>query len=156
VAAAQHPGHESDSPAHVSRTSPHRHSNDAGVGRRAAILRDRMWFSRDVLSIARLRAGVVLAIVGVATAGGGCTLLLETDADPYRCGNDQDCARFPDAACDSVKKQCVPRLPAIGWDAGPPADTGGGLACELSFDNSIRIPLSGPDGGLRPLPDAAP
>ena len=109
---------------------------------------------------ARVLAGVVLLVSGVFAGGGiGCSLMLDTDANPYRCHNDQDCARYPNAACDSIRKECVPRLPGLGTDSGAQTDAGGGndaggLACELSFDNSLRIPLSGPDGGLRPLPEA--
>jgi hypothetical protein len=104
-------------------------------------------------------AGVALLVSGVVAGGGiGCSLMLDTDVDPYRCRNDQDCSRYPNAACDSIRKECVPRLPGLGGDSGAQTDAGagndaGGLACELSFDNSIRIPLTGPDGGLRPLPE---
>jgi len=102
-------------------------------------------------------AGVV-ALLGLATAGGiGCTLLLDTTSNPQKCNNDADCARFPNAVCDNARKTCVPRQPYV--DSGMPLDTGvdgGGATCSLSFDNSIRIPVTGPDGGLRPLPDGGP
>jgi hypothetical protein len=101
-------------------------------------------------------AVLVLTVLGIAAVDGtGCTLLLDTSASPHKCETDDDCARLPNAACDDARKQCVPRLPFV--DSGAP-DTGaggtsGGLACELSFDNRVRINASGPDGGLRPLPD---
>jgi hypothetical protein len=107
----------------------------------------------------RALAGVALLVSGVFAGGGlGCSLMLDTDVDPYRCHNDQDRARYPNAACDSIRKECVPRLPGLGGDSGSQPDAGGGndaggLACELSFDNDLRIPLGGADGGLRPLPD---
>jgi hypothetical protein len=88
----------------------------------------------------------------------GCSVVLETDTNPPRCVIDADCARFTSAVCDSVRKACVPRLPTLQPDAGSP-DTGepdaGALACELSFDNAIRVPV-GPDGGLRALPEPGP
>jgi hypothetical protein len=102
-------------------------------------------------------AALVLIVLCISMGGGaGCTLLLDTSANPTtRCETDGDCARFANAACDDARKQCVPRLPYV--DSGAP-DTGaggtsGGLTCELAFDNAARINLSGPDGGLRPLPD---
>ena len=101
-------------------------------------------------------AVLVLIALGISMGGGaGCTLLLDTSSSPNKCETDNDCARFPNAACDDARKQCVPRLPYV--DSGAP-DTGaggtsGGLTCELTFDNQARINLSGPDGGLRPLPD---
>jgi hypothetical protein len=104
-------------------------------------------------------AGLVLIALGIAVGGGvvGCTLLLDASADPFKCANDIDCARFPDAVCDSVRRQCVPRLPYA--DGGAP-DTGAGgtsgLTCELTFDNDARLNSRGPDGGLRPLPDGGP
>lgn len=99
-------------------------------------------------------AGWVLIALGISVGGGiGCTLLLDASADPYKCVNDIDCAVFPDAVCDSVKRECVPRLPFA--EGGVP-DTGAGgtsgLTCELSFDNNARLNLRGADGGLRPLP----
>ena len=103
-------------------------------------------------------AALVLIALGISMGGGaGCTLLLDTSTNPTtRCETDGDCARFPNAACDDARKQCVPRLPYV--DSGAPPDTGaggtsGGLTCELAFDNQAPINLSGPDGGLRPLPE---
>jgi hypothetical protein len=102
-------------------------------------------------------AGLALIILtlGASVGGGsGCTLLLDTSGNPYKCGNDNDCARFPNAVCDSARKQCVPRLPYA--DSGVPVDTGAGgtsgLTCEVTFDNALRLTAVGPDGGLRPLP----
>jgi len=101
----------------------------------------------------RALTALVFAVWVVSVAGGaGCSLLLDTDANPYLCNTDQDCARYPNAACDNVRKQCVPRLPSAGMDAGAPPDGSGALTCELAFDNSRRVALSGPDGGLLPLP----
>ena len=101
---------------------------------------------------------VALTILGVFAGGGaGCSVLLETDTNPYKCTTDADCLRYAsNAACDSSRKQCVTRLPPFTPDAGAPdAGSGGtgGLSCTLSFDNRLRIPLDGPDGGLRPLPE---
>ena len=101
-------------------------------------------------------AGVIAVMALAASGGGGCTLLLDTSGNPQKCSNDADCARFPDAACDNARKQCVPKLPYVTTDSGAPADGGGGgaggaPACDLSFDNRSRLP-GGPDGGLRPLP----
>ncbi len=60
----------------------------------------------------RALAALVFAVWGLLVAGGaGCSLLLDTDANPYMCNTDQDCARYPNAACDNVRRQCVPRLP---------------------------------------------
>lgn len=101
---------------------------------------------------------------GVATAG--CSIVLETD--PRNCRTDADCARHANAACDSARRICVVRQPTSdGLDAGGDADAasggdagsdgredGGALTCELSFDNRVRIRVKGPDGGLRPLPEA--
>jgi hypothetical protein len=109
---------------------------------------------------ARLLAGVALLIAGVSAAGAiGCSLMLDTDVNPYRCVIDSDCARYPNAVCDTLRKECVPRLPSQTVDSGASTDTGGGagddasaLTCELAFDNRSRIP-SGPDGGLLPLPE---
>ena len=94
---------------------------------------------------------VALAILGVVAGGGtACTVLLETDTNPYKCVVDAECTRYEsNAVCDTARKQCVTRLPGPG--AGG-AD--GGLTCQLSFDNRSRLPLDGPDGGLRPLPEA--
>jgi hypothetical protein len=99
--------------------------------------------------------GLGLLIVGVWAGGGaGCTLLLDTGASPYKCSSDADCARFPNAVCDSARRECVPRLPYA--DGGPP-DTGAGgtsgLTCQMTFDNGTRLHQSGPDGGLVPLPE---
>ena len=103
-------------------------------------------------------AGLALIVLCISVAGGtsgaGCSILLDSSANPYKCVTDDDYVRFPSAACDDVKKECVPRLPM--FDAGM-VDTGGaggtsGLTCELSFDNKARINVTGPDGGLRPLP----
>ncbi len=100
---------------------------------------------------------LVLIVLSISAGGGvGCTLLLDTTSNPYKCETDDDCVRLPNAACDDAKKQCVPRLPFV--DAAAGSDTGaggtsGGLSCELSFDNRVRINVSGPDGGLRPLPE---
>jgi hypothetical protein len=106
-----------------------------------------------------LALGLALAVVFVG-ASGGCTLLLDTDgANPHSCNIDADCAQLPNAVCDNARRVCVPRLPSAGDDGGVPpidggdADTGGGLMCELAFDNAARITMSGPDGGLRPLPE---
>jgi len=102
-------------------------------------------------------AGVV-ALLGASAIGGiSCTLLLDTSSNPQSCTIDSDCARFPNAACDSSRKVCVPRQPYV--DSGAPLDTPDGApggTCSLSFDNSIRIIVAGPDGGLRPLPDGGP
>jgi hypothetical protein len=104
-----------------------------------------------------LARGLALAVV-FAGASGGCTLLLDTDANPHSCNVEADCARLPNAVCDNARRICVPRLPAAGDDGGAPMDagvddTGGGLMCELAFDNAARITMTGPDGGLRPLPE---
>jgi len=98
------------------------------------------------------------ALLAVSAIGGlGCTLLLDTSSNPQSCTIDSDCARFPNAACDNARKVCVPRQPYV--DSGAPPDTSDGATggtCSLSFDNSIRIIVGGPDGGLRPLPDGGP
>ena len=88
----------------------------------------------------------------------GCSVLLETDTTRYKCTTNADCTRYPDAVCDAARKQCVARLPPVGFDAGAPDGGGGtggtgGLTCELAFDNRTRVPLDGPDGGSRPLPE---
>ncbi len=109
---------------------------------------------------ARVLAGVALLLSGVFAGGAvGCSLMLDTDVNPYRCVRDADCVRYPNAVCDTVRKECVPRLPSQVVDGGAPMDTGGGggddasaLTCELTFDNRARIPSGGPDGGLLPLP----
>jgi hypothetical protein len=102
----------------------------------------------------RALAALVLAVWGLSAAGTtGCSLVLDTDTNPYQCSTDQDCTRYPDAACDSVRKMCVPRLPPIGSDGGAPPDGPGALTCELSFDNNLRVLGRGPDGGLLPLPE---
>ena len=101
-------------------------------------------------------AVLVLIALGISMGGGvGCTLLLDTSGNPTRCETDDDCARFPNAACDDAKKQCVPRLPYVDSGAADRGvgGTSGGLTCEQTFDNQARINLSGPDGGLRPLLD---
>ena len=104
-------------------------------------------------------AAALFIIVLLLGGGAGCSLLLDYESDPYRCVIDSDCARFTNAACDSVRKQCVPRFPSGGQsDAGSPGDDGGdggpgALTCEISFDNAARLTLTGPDGGLRPLPE---
>jgi hypothetical protein len=103
----------------------------------------------------RVRARwVLVAALAAVTAsvggGAGCSLLLDASANPYKCQIDSDCAHLPNAVCDSVKKECVPRLPNVVTDAG--TDMMGGT-CQVSFDNS-RVILDGPDGGLRPLPEA--
>jgi hypothetical protein len=99
--------------------------------------------------------GWALLALGLAAGGGlGCTLLLDADANPYKCSTSADCNRFPNAVCDDARKQCVPRLPFLD---GGTLDTGSGgtsgLTCEVSFDNALRIHGPGPDGGLRPLPE---
>ena len=99
----------------------------------------------------RALTALVFAVWGFAVAG--CSLVLDTDANPYKCNNDQDCARYPNAACDNVRRLCVPRLPTVVSDAGAPPDGPGALTCELGFDNSRRVTLGGPDGGLLPLPE---
>jgi hypothetical protein len=102
---------------------------------------------------------VALVVLGAfAGSGTGCSVLLETDTNPYKCTTSADCAGHPDAVCDTSRKQCVQRLPPFSPDAGVP-DGGGsggtsGLTCQLAFDNRTRLPLDGPDGGLRPLPEA--
>jgi len=99
-------------------------------------------------------AALALLALGVSAGGGGCTLLLDADANPYKCSTSADCNRFPNAVCDDARKQCVPRLPFV--DGGPPEGGAGGtsgLTCEFSFDNAARIHGPGPDGGLRPLPE---
>jgi hypothetical protein len=105
-------------------------------------------------------AGVALMFLGISIGGmAGCTLLLDTTANPYKCSTDDDCKHFPNAACDNARKQCVPRLPNASGDSGPPDDGAGGtsgLTCELTFDNKARLSQTAPDGGLRPLPDGAP
>jgi hypothetical protein len=115
---------------------------------------------REVSRAGRVRVALTaaVAVVGLYTASGaGCTLLLDTSANPHKCSTDADCARFPNAACDNARKVCVPKLPYVS-DAGTletgAGGTGGGPACELSFDNNARIGVTGPDGGLRPLPEA--
>jgi hypothetical protein len=116
-----------------------------------------------VLSPGPALAGLALIALGLSSAGGaGCTLLLDTNgATPSsKCETDDDCAKFPNAACDDIKKHCVPRLPPVDSGVVAPTGTGGGsgLTCELSFDNKTRIFQTGLDGGLRPLPppDAGP
>jgi hypothetical protein len=104
-----------------------------------------------------LLCGLAVAALALwAGSGGGCTVLLDTSANPQKCSNDGDCARFANAACDNAHKICVPKLPYAN-DAGMMETGGGGTggtaACELSFDNATRINAFGPDGGLRPLPD---
>jgi hypothetical protein len=105
----------------------------------------------------RALAGVLLVALALAGSGAACSLILDADANPQRCSKEADCARFPDAVCDNARRVCVPRLPRVMMDAGSQndavADGGGGLTCELSFDNQARIALPGPDGGLRPLPE---
>jgi hypothetical protein len=105
------------------------------------------------------RYGRALLVLAVALAGANaaCTLLVSTDVDPHRCNTDADCAHLPNAACDNARRVCVPRFPSGGGDGGLQADggdTGGGLMCQLSFDNAARLTFTGPDGGLRPLPEA--
>jgi len=109
----------------------------------------------------RLAVAVAFALLGVWAAGGtACTRLLATDIQKYKCNTDADCAGLPDAVCDNAHRECIKRLPFANnndadasTDGG--ADDGGadasGGACELSFDNKTRLPLNGPDGGLRPL-----
>ena len=102
----------------------------------------------------RVRAGWVVAAslaasIASAWGGAGCSLLLDADSNPYKCQIDADCARLPNAVCDSVKKECVPRLPNVVTDSG--TDMAGGT-CQASFNNG-RVILDGPDGGLRPLPE---
>jgi len=63
-------------------------------------------------------AGVIAVMALAAAGGGGCTLLLDTSGNPQKCSNDADCARFPDAACDNARKQCVPKLPYVTTDSG--------------------------------------
>jgi hypothetical protein len=103
----------------------------------------------------RVRAGLGLAIAvaafGIWLSGpAGCSLLLDANADPYKCKVDADCARYPNAVCDTSKKECVPRFPNVVTDSGAPETPV--AACQLSFDNS-RVKMDGPDGGLRPLPE---
>jgi hypothetical protein len=105
------------------------------------------------------RAGL-LALALVA-GGTGCSLLLDYESNPYKCVIDSDCARYANAVCDSARKVCVPRFPQVVTDAGASTDASdggrdegpGALTCELAFDNSTRLTLVGPDGGLRPLPE---
>lgn len=105
----------------------------------------------------RALTALAFAVWGLFVAGGaGCSLLLDTDSNPYMCNTDQDCARYPNAACDNARRQCVPRLPSAGSDAGAPPDGPGALTCQLTFDNSRRVGLVGPDGGLLPLPAEGP
>jgi hypothetical protein len=113
---------------------------------------------REVPRAGRTRIALTAAVSAVcliAAIQAGCTLLLDTSANPHKCNNDADCARFPNAACDNVRKVCVPKLPYL-TDAAPietgAGGTGGAAACELSFDNAGRLNGVGPDGGLRPLP----
>ena len=102
-------------------------------------------------------AALLFAVWGLSAAGTtGCSVLLDTDMNPYSCSTDQDCTRYPDAACDSVRKMCVPRLPTVSSDGGAPPDGPGALTCELSFDNNLRVLGRGPDGGLLPLPAEGP
>jgi len=103
---------------------------------------------------------ITLAIVVGGFSGGaaGCSVLLETDTNPYKCTTDADCLRYAsNAACDTARRQCVARLPPSTPDAAGTGGDGsggtGGLSCSLSFDNRLRVPLDGPDGGLRPLPE---
>jgi hypothetical protein len=102
----------------------------------------------------RALAALALVVAAASSGGAGCSLLLDTDASLPTCNSDADCARFPNAACDSARRICVPRLPSAIGDGGAGSDTAGPLTCELSFDNQARIALPGPDGGLRPLPEA--
>jgi hypothetical protein len=113
---------------------------------------------REVSRAGRARVALTTAAVCLTAAiGAGCTLLLDTSANPQKCSNDADCARFPNAACDDARKVCVPKLPYLtdggATDTGA-GGTGGAPACQLSFDNASRINGVGPDGGLRPLPEA--
>jgi hypothetical protein len=108
------------------------------------------------LRAAKLVFAVALGAAALSVGGGGgCTVLLETDTNPYKCKVDADCTKYSsNAVCDNARRQCVPRLPFVVMDAGPPPDAsdgGGSFTCELSFDNR-RVPLE-PDGGLRPLPE---
>jgi hypothetical protein len=96
-----------------------------------------------------------LAALGLCAGGGAaCSVLLETDTNPNKCNTDADCAGLPNAVCDNSRRHCVTRLPPLGSDGGAPDGSGGtsGLTCQVSFDNRTRVPLDGPDGGLRPLP----
>jgi hypothetical protein len=101
-----------------------------------------------------------LFIFAAAGGGAGCSLLLDYESNPYKCVIDSDCARYTNAVCDSARKVCVPRFPNAITDAGAADASDGGrdegpgaLTCELAFDNSARLTLVGPDGGLRPLPE---
>jgi hypothetical protein len=104
--------------------------------------------------------GVLAALIGAVGGGTGCTLLLDTSGNPQSCRTDADCVRFPNAACDNAHRICVPKFPyasgSAGNDggAGGMGGAGGAGACGFSFDNSVRIGATGPDGGLRPLPEA--
>jgi hypothetical protein len=113
---------------------------------------------REVSRAGRARVALTAAVAAVcltAALGAGCTLLLDTTANPHKCTTDDDCTRFPNAACDNARKVCVPKLPYLVdsgvMDTGA-GGTGGGPACELAFDNAGRLNGVGPDGGLRPLP----
>ena len=103
---------------------------------------------------------VALAILGVFAGGGtGCTVLLETDTNPYKCMIDADCTRYPAMRCATPRASSAWRACPVPARAGPTGGAGGtggtgGLTCQLSFDNRSRVPLDGPDGGLRPLPEA--
>jgi|SRR5262245_3451210 len=103
----------------------------------------------------RVRARwVVVACLAASMAavggGAGCSLLLDASANPYKCQIDADCERLPNAVCDSVKKECVPRLPNVVTDSG--TDMMGPGICQATFDDS-RVIHDGPDGGLRQLPE---
>jgi hypothetical protein len=108
--------------------------------------------------LAIVLTGGLAAFIGALGGGTGCTLLLDTSANPQSCRTDADCVRFPNAACDNAHRICVPKFPyasgSAGNDGGGTGGVGGAGGCGLSFDNSVRIGLNGPDGGLRPLPEA--
>jgi hypothetical protein len=136
-----------------------RHVNVTGTMQRgrspSTIVADRMRTFGWAALPTPARAALALLLFGVSLAGApACTLLLDTSGTPSKCETDGDCIRFPNAACDGIKKECVPRQP---YTDGGTLDAGAGgtsgLTCELSFDNKARIHLSGPDGGLRPLPE---
>ena len=88
-----------------------------------------------------------------------CSRLLATDTTSHPCTTNADCAPYPDAVCDNYHHECTPRLPyaSAGVDAEAPdgnaSDGMPGPICQLSFDNSNRVPSDGADGGLRPLPE---
>ena len=46
---------------------------------------------------------MALIVLCISVGGGaGCSILLDSSANPYKCVTDDDCSRFPDAVCDAI------------------------------------------------------